>query len=106
MYDADGMLRRGVILRHLVLPGYRADSMAVLQKAASLVPPQDVILSLMRQYTPDFCADADVPQSLHRRVTSFEYHTVLDTAAELGYDGYSQDAAAATAGYTPEFRGK
>lgn len=106
VYDADGMLRRGVILRHLILPGYRADSMAVLEKAASLVPPQAVILSLMRQYTPDFCADADVPKSLHRRVTSFEYRTVLETATELGYDGYSQDAAAATAGYTPEFRGK
>ena len=106
VYDADGMLRRGVILRHLILPRYRADSMAVLRKAASLVPPQAVILSLMRQYTPDFCADADVPKSLHRRVTSFEYRTVLETAAALGYDGYSQDAAAATAGYTPEFRGK
>ena len=106
VYDADGMLRRGVILRHLILPGYRADSMAVLEKAASLVPPQAVILSLMRQYTPDFCADADVPKSLHRRVTSFEYRTVLETATALGYDGYSQDAAAATAGYTPEFRGK
>ncbi len=106
VYDADGMLRRGVILRHLILPGYRADSMAVLEKAASLVPPQAVILSLMRQYTPDFCADANVPKSLHRRVTSFEYRTILETAAALGYDGYSQDAAAATAGYTPEFRGK
>ena len=106
VYDADGLLRRGVILRHLVLPGYRADSMAILQKAASLVPPQEVILSLMRQYTPDFGADADVPRSLHRRVTSFEYRTVLASAAALGYDGYSQDAAAASAGYTPEFRGK
>lgn len=104
VYDADGMLRRGVILRHLILPGYRADAMAILQKAAELVPPERVILSLMRQYTPDFCTDADVPRSLHRRVTSFEYRSILDAATALGYDGYSQDAAAASTGYTPAFR--
>ncbi len=106
IYNPDGLLRRGVILRHLILPGYRTDSIAVLQKAAALVPPDAVILSLMRQYTPDFCAGEDVPKSLRRRVTSFEYRTVLDTATALGYDGYSQDAASANAGYTPEFRGK
>lgn len=106
VYDAEGLLRRGVILRHLILPGCRADSMAVLRKAAALVPPGDVILSLMRQYTPDFCAGEDVPKSLRRRVTSFEYRTVLDTATALGYDGYCQDAASANAGYTPRFSGE
>lgn len=104
VYAENGILLRGVILRHLILPGCRADSMAVLRRAAELVPPEQVILSLMRQYTPDFCTGEHVPKSLHRRVTSFEYNTVLEYALSLGYDGYRQEGASASAGYTPEFR--
>ena len=109
-FDKDGMLRRGVILRHLCLPGYRKDSMAVLQKAAETVTPADVRLSLMRQYTPDFLKDrlsgggcADVPKSLLRRVTAFEYQSVLDEAVRLGFDGYTQEKESAVTGYTPDF---
>lgn len=94
-------LTRGVIVRHLVLPGCRRDSAAALSAIADTVSPDSVILSLMRQYTPDFAPEAY--PALRRRVTTFEYEFVRETAVALGFDGYSQDADAASAAYTPEF---
>ena len=94
-------LTGGVILRHLVLPGGRRDSEAALTTVARTVHPDSVILSLMRQYTPDF-APEEIP-TLRRRVTTFEYESVRDAAIRLGFGGYSQDADSATAAYTPEF---
>ena len=94
-------LTGGVILRHLVLPGGRRDSEAALTTVARAIDPTSVILSLMRQYTPDF-APAEIPM-LRRRVTTFEYEYVRDAAIRLGFGGYSQDADSATAAYTPEF---
>lgn len=94
-------LMRGIVLRHLVLPGGRKDSIEALRLAASALPPSSVILSLMRQYTPDF-APADM-RTLRRRITSFEYESVLREAIALGYDGYTQDKTSASAAYTPDF---
>ncbi|MBQ7921265.1 MAG: radical SAM protein [Clostridia bacterium] len=100
--DENGMLKKGIILRHLLLPGCRRDSIAVLDKAASIVPPENVLLSLMRQYTPEFLPET-APKSLQRRITSFEYDSVTDHAANLGFAGYTQESTSATSDYTPEF---
>ncbi len=100
--DARGMMIRGVIVRHLVLPGCRTDSLAVLERIAQTVPVSDIRLSLMRQYTPDF-ALADAPKNLKRRVTSFEYESVMTRAVELGFEGFFQGKEAASAAYTPNF---
>ena len=100
--DARGMLKKGVMVRHLVLPGCRADSLAVLERVARTVPIADIRLSLMRQYTPDF-APADAPKSLKRRVTSFEYESVMARAVEMGFEGFFQGKEAASASYTPNF---
>ncbi len=100
---AGDSLTRGVIVRHLVLPGCRRDSEAALTLVSETVSPKSVILSLMRQYTPDF-APEEFP-SLRRRVTTFEYEFVRDVAVNLGFSGYSQDAESATAAFTPEFSG-
>ena len=100
VWDGD-RLTRGVILRHLVLPGCRRDSEAALTAVAEAIDPGSVILSLMRQYTPDF-APEEFP-NLRRRVTTFEYEYVRDAAVRLGFSGYSQDEDSATADYTPEF---
>ena len=94
-------LTGGVILRHLVLPGCRRDSEAALTAVAEAIDPASVILSLMRQYTPDFAPEEFT--ALRRRVTTFEYEYVRDAAVRLGFGGYSQDADSATADYTPEF---
>ena len=103
IFDGDRM-KRGILLRHLVLPGGRKDSIRALSLAAQAVPPTGVILSLMRQYTPDF-APREI-KTLTRRVTTFEYEAVREHALSLGFDGYSQDADSATAAYTPEFAGE
>lgn len=101
-WNEDGMMTSGVIVRHLVLPSHRKESVAAVEKLAEVVSPQDVRLSLMSQYTPDFVDGAQFP-ALARRVTSFEYQSVLDRAIALGFDGYFQNRASATAAFTPDF---
>lgn len=101
-FDADGMMKKGVIVRHLVLPGCRRDSEAVLQTIADTLPVTDVKLSLMSQYTPDFAANTPY-DNLHRRVTSFEYAKVLKKAEQLGFDGWFQERSSADKKYTPDF---
>ena len=101
-FDGDGIASKGVIIRHLVLPGCRADSMAVLRHLADILPVEDIRVSVMRQYTPDFAMDCP-HKNLHRRLTAFEYDSVLAVADELGIVGYSQGKDAADKAFTPEF---
>ena len=100
--DGEGMAQRGTMVRLLVLPSHRADAMAVLRLLAKTVPPEEIRLSLMSQYTPDFALDTPYT-SLHRRVTRFEYESVVEEALRLGFDGYCQEKKAASAAYTPNF---
>lgn len=100
--DGDGLLLRGVLVRHLVLPAARKDSMAALDHLAALLPTEEILLSLMSQYTPDFALDSPY-RSLHRRVTTFEYDTVLRHAADLGFVGFMQEKSSASSVYTPKF---
>ncbi len=102
-FDETGMLLRGIVIRHLILPGHRADSVDVLRKIAEIVPVNDVKLSLMAQYTPEFLENAETYKKISRRITSFEYKSVLDEAEQLGFDGYSQERTSATRKYTPDF---
>ncbi len=104
-FDENGMMTRGVIVRHLILPGHRADSVAVLRKIAEILPVENIRLSLMAQYTPEFLPEdaADKCKKIRRRITSFEYNAVLDEAKRLGFDGYSQERTSATKKYTPDF---
>lgn len=101
--DDRGRLLHGVLVRHLVLPGHRKDSIDLLHALADAIPPSRLLLSLMSQYTPDF-APPDCEKSLHRRLTTFEYRSVLDEAVRLGFLGYSQSLSSASAGYTPVWK--
>ena len=103
--DTNGMLKSGVIVRHLVLPACRKDSIALLTDLANtLDSPTDVILSLMSQYTPDFYDINDGGhKNLCRKLTDFEYSSVLSAAQKLGFEGYFQDRASADTAYTPQF---
>lgn len=104
--DEHGMMKKGVIVRHLVLPGHRADSINVLQKIAEIVPVEKIKLSLMAQYTPEFlppCEISDKFAKIRRKVTTFEYEKVVDEAVRLGFDGYMQERSSATKRFTPDF---
>ncbi len=95
------MMKKGIIVRHLVLPGWRADSIAVLHKIAKIVPIKGIRLSLMSQYTPDFYLGED--KNLRRRLTTFEYESVRAEALKLGFEGYMQAPSSASSEYTPNF---
>ena len=101
-FDAQGLMTRGVMVRHLVLPGSRRDSIAVLDLIAKTVPVSEIRLSLMRQYTPDF-APHYAPKCLQRRVTSFEYDSVMAHAISLGFQGFFQAASSVGTDFTPDF---
>ena len=98
----NGLMKRGMIVRHLVLPGCRKDSITVLHELAELLPAGEFYLSLMRQYTPDF-APPEAPKNLRRRLTAFEYDSVAAVAAELGFESFLQEKSSASAAYTPNF---
>jgi putative pyruvate formate lyase activating enzyme len=100
-FDSSGMMKKGIIVRHLVLPGQRKDSIACLRRLAEILPVAEVRLSLMSQYTPDFYKGDD--KNLLRRLTTFEYESVRTEALRLGFDGYMQAPSSASAEYTPEF---
>lgn len=100
-FDSDGMIQSGVIVRHLVLPSNRKDSIELLRRLKDAFGTKGYMLSLMSQYTPP-AIDCGYPE-LGRRITSFEYQSVCDVALELGFDGYFQDKISAQSVYTPTF---
>ena len=103
VYDSDGILKKGVIIRHLVLPGCRKDSFEILRWISSNLPPEKYMLSLMSQYTPFPVRSKDYPE-LNRKVTSFEYDSVVSEALRLGIScGYIQERSSAKEEYTPPF---
>ena len=96
----DGLLKRGVVIRHLLLPGALDNAKAVMDWVADTFRPGQVLFSLMAQYTPQPGAEG----LLSRRVTGAEYRAALAYLENLGItDGYCQDAASARAEYTPLF---
>lgn len=101
-YDEDGIMQSGVIVRHLVLPSHRHDSIKLLRFLKDRFGTDKFRLSLMSQFTPNGGL-ADYPE-LNRRITTFEYNSVTDTAYDLGFrDAYVQLRSSAKAEYTPPF---
>ncbi len=103
VFDNDGIMKSGVIVRHLVLPGCRKDSVEILREMAKELPQNMYLLSLMSQYTPD-CDRLQSYPELCRRVTTFEYNSVVEEAIRLGLDkGFMQEKSSAEKKYTPSF---
>ncbi len=102
VFDENGLMKRGLIVRHLVLPGCRKDAIAVVRHLSESLPKDGFKLSLMRQYTPEFAMYTPY-KNLQRRVTDFEYTSVVEEALRLGLDGYTQGKDSATARFTPDF---
>ena len=96
-------MTRGVLVRHLVLPGHRHESMRILDWLWEHFGDA-IQVSLMNQYTPMYRAAEHRP--LHRRLTTFEYESVVDHALALGMTHcYTQERRAASEEYVPNFDG-
>ena len=99
----DGLLKRGVVIRHLVLPGCLDNTRRVLDWIAETFAPGDVLVSLMSQYTPT----ANMTGRLARRVTAAEYRAAADYMRNCGItDGFVQERTSAEEAYTPAFDGE
>ena len=92
-------LIRGVIIRHLILPGQVDNSLRVLDWIGEHFRPGQVLVSLMRQYTPM----GGLPAPLDRRVTDEEYDAVLSWMYLNDLEGFVQEDAAASAAFIPDF---
>ncbi|MGN0581064.1 MAG: 4Fe-4S cluster-binding domain-containing protein [Ruminococcus sp.] len=101
-YNEDGGLTKGMIIRHLVLPGLRHDSMKIFDWICENIPRENALISIMNQYTPfDFIPDSCA--ELRRRVTKMEYNSVVNHARALEMDGFTQDITSSAEKYVPDF---
>lgn len=99
VYDDQGMMTRGTLIRHLLLPGLTGDAMRILTRIRDELP--DTPVSLMGQYVP--CGRAREIPGMNRRVTKREYDRVKAHMQMIGLDGYRQELEAASGEYVPDF---
>lgn len=101
VFDDEGILQKGMILRHLVLPGHYKDSIRILDWVRAELG-EETYISLMSQYTP--MHRAKEYKALSRRLTTFEYEKVVAHFFAIGLkNGFMQKRSSATAEYTPIF---
>lgn len=100
-YIEDNLIRRGTMIRHLVLPSHRDDSAKILEWISENFPRDGILVSLMSQYTPFFRSSKY--KEISRRISTFEYNCVLDKAVSLGLKGFMQERSSAKEEYTPDF---
>ena len=99
VYDGEGLMRSGTLVRHLILPLRTSESLGILDAIARELPPGTPV-SLMRQYTP--MNGVNLP-GLDRRLTAREYARVCDFMLALGLEGYVQSRESADSAFTPAF---
>ena len=97
----DGLMKRGVIIRHLILPGRVEGAKAVMDWVAREFPPHTVMLSLMSQYTP--YGRAKTMPGLDRTLRKSEIRTAEEYFAALDLDGFTQELLSASEGFIPPF---
>ncbi|MBQ9510127.1 MAG: radical SAM protein [Clostridia bacterium] len=101
VFDENGLIKQGVIVRHLVLPSHTDDSINVLKYLAGTYG-DDIIISIMSQYTP-LVKNEKYPE-LNRKLTKYEYSKVIDAAEKLGIkNAYIQGGSAAKESFIPDF---
>lgn len=101
VFDREGMMQKGTLIRHLLLPGHVENSKKVARYLLETYG-EDVFISLMNQYTPVRYIE-EYPE-LNRRVTKREYARLVDYALEAGLiNGYIQEGAAAQESFIPSF---
>ena len=99
VYDENGMMQRGTLIRHLVLPRLTGDSMKILTRICDEFP--GIPVSLMGQYTP--CGRALSMPGMDRKIKKKEYARVLAHMEAIGLDGYRQELGSADGAFIPSF---
>ena len=102
----NGIMQKGVIIRHLILPGQVENTLKVIELVAKTFHPGEVLFSLMRQYLP--CGEVTEKSypELNRRVTDEEYEIIEDALFASGIeDGFVQDESSASGEFIPCFDG-
>ncbi len=103
-HDGDGIMVRGTLVRHLLLPGGRNDSDKVIRYLLDTYG-DTIFISLMSQYTP--LSQAEAYPELNHRVTEEEYEELVQNAITLGLEnGFIQDGETAKESFIPEFDGQ
>lgn len=101
-FDDDMHLKKGVLVRHLVLPGLYKDSIDILEYLAKTYDSSKLAISIMSQFFPT--EECTKFPEINRRITSLEYKKVVDKATELGFvNGFIQEKSSASEKYVPDF---
>lgn len=100
VFDENGIMKRGIIIRHLVLPGHTNDTLRILEWIKANLPG-DIYVSLMSQYIP--CHLACGHSVIGRSLTRHEHEKVLNKFEKLGLNGFVQERDAASTQYIPDF---
>lgn len=95
------IMKKGVIVRHLVMPTFYKDSIEILRELYEKFGVDKFLLSLMSQYIP--CGNLRSFPEINRKITTFEYNKVVDFAASCNFNGFTQEKSSATDKYIPIF---
>lgn len=101
VFDGEGLLKRGVVIRHLLLPGGLPEAKAVMDWVAGTFPPGEVRFSLMSQYVP--LGRAGEYPEIDRKLRAGERRSAEEYMDALELAGYAQDPEAASGDYVPDF---
>ena len=104
VFDENGIMKKGIIIRHLILPGETENSKNALKWIKDNMD-KNVFVSVMAQYFPTYKAKSDCEfENLKRKITQDEYDTIEDYIYELGFEnGYMQDLGEHEEEYVPDF---
>ena len=99
-YDNNGIMEKGVIVRHLILPSNTKNSIAALNSLHNHFGIR-LTVSLMAQYIP--CGIAEQYPEINRKITRREYQKVFNCLTDLDFDGFAQELNSAKSTYIPDF---
>lgn len=103
-FDSEGIMKKGVIVRHMILPGCLEDSKNIIKYLYETFKDK-IFISIMNQYTP--LAHVEKYSEINRRVTDEEYDELIDYAINLGVEnGFIQEGETQSESFIPEFNGE
>lgn len=106
MFDEDGMIKKGVIVRHMILPNHTKNSKKVIDYLYSTYK-DDIYISIMNQYTPVKTERMEKYPKLQRNITKREYDKVINYALELGVNNaFIQEGETCMESFIPKFDGE